>query len=122
MSQTQTMTEPAPQNQSKKPFLFSLSAKNETAFKIKQLATGAHFISLMTLGFLYLADHAQTFNCFVFSAVSFVLAIFIPPTGMIKPNDAPEYAKNSMSYIPEKEVLVPVVPSKQNSKKNKKQK
>jgi len=32
MSQTQTMTEPAPQNQSKKPFLFSLSAKNETAF------------------------------------------------------------------------------------------
>ena len=71
--------------------------------EIKQGATAAHFFSLMALGFLYFTKHDQTKNCAVFTAVMFSLAIFIPPTGMIKPDDAPEYAKNSMSYVPRKD-------------------
>lgn len=31
--------------------------------------------------------------------------MFIPPTGMIKPDDAPEYAKNSMSYMPDRQFM-----------------
>ena len=71
--------------------------------EIKQISTGVHFVSLIVLGLLYLMAHDQTFNCFCLAATSFVLAMFIPPTGMIKPDDAPEYAKNSMSYMPDRQ-------------------
>ena len=88
--------------------------------EIKQIATGVHFVSLITLGFMYLMEHAQTRNMFIVASTSFVLAIFIPPTGMIKPDDAPEYAKNSMSYIPQHDGTVgPIMP--ETKRKNKKE-
>eukprot|EP00571_Detonula_confervacea_P012728 CAMPEP_0172298362 /NCGR_PEP_ID=MMETSP1058-20130122/1056_1 /TAXON_ID=83371 /ORGANISM="Detonula confervacea, Strain CCMP 353" /LENGTH=133 /DNA_ID=CAMNT_0013007631 /DNA_START=77 /DNA_END=478 /DNA_ORIENTATION=+ len=94
------MTETAPQKQQNKAMLFTISQKNETLFKIKQIATGIHFVSLVALGLLYFVEHEQTFNSFIIAATSFVLAMFIPPTGMISTEDAPDYAKNSMSYMP----------------------
>eukprot|EP00585_Thalassiosira_rotula_P001953 CAMPEP_0196142346 /NCGR_PEP_ID=MMETSP0910-20130528/11556_1 /TAXON_ID=49265 /ORGANISM="Thalassiosira rotula, Strain GSO102" /LENGTH=125 /DNA_ID=CAMNT_0041403649 /DNA_START=124 /DNA_END=501 /DNA_ORIENTATION=+ len=115
------MTETAaPLDQLKKPFVFSISTKNETAFKIKQIATGVHFISLISLGFLYVLEHEYMFPCFVLAGISMALAIFIPPTGMIKPDDAPEYAKNSMNYMPDKDGPFGTGPFEQDPKKNKK--
>mmetsp|Transcript_23264 Transcript_23264/g.39773 ORF Transcript_23264/g.39773 Transcript_23264/m.39773 type:complete len:127 (-) Transcript_23264:88-468(-) len=102
MSQTQTMTAtetPLQKVAKKQPFLFSISEKNETLFQIKQIATAVHFLSLIGLGFLYILEHEKQFHCFILTAIAFVCAMFIPPTGLIKPNDAPEYAKNSMSYM-----------------------
>mmetsp|Transcript_24846 Transcript_24846/g.52957 ORF Transcript_24846/g.52957 Transcript_24846/m.52957 type:complete len:111 (-) Transcript_24846:152-484(-) len=96
------MTETAPQNSLKKPFVLSISTKNPTAFKIKQVATAAHFISLVALGFMYLMEHEHTIKCFALTAVCLTLAIFIPPTGLINPDDVPEYAKNTMRYLPER--------------------
>ena len=49
-------------------------------------------------------SHDQTFNCFCVAATAMLLAIFIPPTGMIGTKDAPEYAKNSMKYMPDRQL------------------
>jgi len=97
---TQTMTEAPPQPTIWKPFLLSLQTKNATALKIKTLATGAHFLSLVAAGVVYFAGGDHTRHCFIFSAVAWVLAMFIPPTGMIGEADVPAYAKKSMLYIP----------------------
>lgn len=118
---TETAPQSTPSQKSKLPFLFTISEKNETAFKIKKIATGVHYISLIISGLLYMASSDKTFNCFVLAASSFVLAMFIPPTGMISTDDAPEYAKNAMSYLPQPDGTVgPVVPESMRKKKSSK--
>lgn len=48
---------------------------------------------------MYFTGHENARHCFVVTATSFLLAFFIPPTGMIKPDDAPIYAKKSMGWV-----------------------
>jgi hypothetical protein len=61
--------------------------------------TGVHFVTFISVGLLYVAEHEYLRHCCVIAATSFVLAYFIPPTGLIKPDDAPDYAKNSCSWV-----------------------
>jgi hypothetical protein len=72
------------------------------SLEIKKLATGLHYLSLCALGLLYFVEHEWTRNACILTALFFVLAMFIPPTGMIKQEDAPAAAHKSMSYMPEK--------------------
>lgn len=69
---------------------------------MKQIATGVHFVSLLAAGIMYFIEHKYTYHCFVLTATALTLAFFIPPTGMIQPDNAKgsEYAKNSMGWSP----------------------
>ena len=70
--------------------------------EIKQISTGVHFFSLMVLMIFFFIGHEKTFQSFIVAAVSFTLAFFIPPTGIINPDDAmgDEYAKKAMGWSP----------------------
>ena len=61
--------------------------------------TGIHFVTFIELGLLYVPGHEYTRHCFVITATAFVLAYFIPPTGFITPDDAPDYAKKSCGWV-----------------------
>jgi predicted GIY-YIG superfamily endonuclease len=68
---------------------------------IKQIATAVHFFALLGLAFTYiLEDKENMFYIGIATGISGVLAFFIPPTGLIQPDDAPgtEYAKTAMSW------------------------
>ena len=49
-----------------------------------------------------------------------VLAIFLPPTGMIKPDDAPEYAHNTMQYMPKRDANGTIIAPEEAKKESKK--
>ncbi len=66
---------------------------------IKKVSTAIHYVTLIAFGFMYLMDHEYMKSCSVITVTSFILAYFVPPTGMIKPDDAPDYAKNSMGWV-----------------------
>lgn len=66
---------------------------------IKKIMTGIHFVTFIAVGLLYVAEHEYLRHCCFIAATSFVLAYFIPPTGLIKPDDAPDYAKNSCGWV-----------------------
>mmetsp|Transcript_6309 Transcript_6309/g.12670 ORF Transcript_6309/g.12670 Transcript_6309/m.12670 type:complete len:133 (+) Transcript_6309:424-822(+) len=70
--------------------------------EIKKAVTGVHFLSLMATGILYAMKHEKSSLVFRLAILTFCLAYIIPPVGMISPDDAPEYAKTSMSYLPKK--------------------
>eukprot|EP00578_Thalassiosira_sp_NH16_P019886 CAMPEP_0181098004 /NCGR_PEP_ID=MMETSP1071-20121207/11880_1 /TAXON_ID=35127 /ORGANISM="Thalassiosira sp., Strain NH16" /LENGTH=115 /DNA_ID=CAMNT_0023180541 /DNA_START=99 /DNA_END=446 /DNA_ORIENTATION=- len=113
------MTEAAPQNQPSNPMLFSISGdKDGTAFKIKQFATGVHFMSLLAMLPLYMAKPDKVVISLIVSGVSFLLANFIPPTGMIKPHDMPEFVQPPQRAMPETETKA--AESKKKNKKGKK--
>ena len=50
----------------------------------------------------FFIGHEKTFQSFIVAAVSFSLAFFIPPTGIINPDEAmgDEYAKKAMGWSP----------------------
>ena len=68
---------------------------------IKQIATAVHFFALLGLAFTYiLEDKENMFYIGIATGISGIAAFFIPPTGLIQPDDAPgtEYAKTAMSW------------------------
>lgn len=83
--------------------LFRLTITPLELPEMKQIATGVHFLSLFLTGFMYILEHEWTKCVGLTSAVAWCLAMFIPPTGLIRPDDAPEYAKNGMSYLPNRD-------------------
>eukprot|EP01082_Thalassiosira_pseudonana_P007292 g7142.t1 g7142 contig23:1958901-1959552(+) len=76
--------------------------KKSTAFRIKQILTGIHFLSLLSFVILALINHPKTVTALLLTIASLGAAYVMPPMGMIQPEDAPEYAKGSMSYLPER--------------------
>ena len=71
---------------------------------IKEISTAIHFAALIGSGLLWIVKSDHTTNCFIAAGVTFCLAFFIPPTGMIKPDEAPEYTKNTMTYMPSEQM------------------
>ena len=69
---------------------------------IKQILTGIHFLSLLSFVILALINHPKTVTALLLTIASLGAAYVMPPMGMIQPEDAPEYAKGSMSYLPER--------------------
>mmetsp|Transcript_9704 Transcript_9704/g.20124 ORF Transcript_9704/g.20124 Transcript_9704/m.20124 type:complete len:138 (+) Transcript_9704:180-593(+) len=107
MLQTSTMTsqnEPSPAAPSSSPAAAvpGWMQPNKTKLQIKKAVTGVHFLSLMATGILYAMKHEKSSLVFRLAILTFCLAYIIPPVGMISPDDAPEYAKTSMSYLPKK--------------------
>ena len=84
------------------------------------MATGAHFVSLMLVAALYITEHDQLRNSLIFAGSMLVLAIFLPPTGMIKPDDAPEYAHNTMQYMPKRDANGTIIAPEETKKESKK--
>ena len=67
---------------------------------MKQLATGVHFFALVGAIALFFAGSDDTKYWAMAAAVAWFLAMFVPPTGMIGPGDAPDYARTTMRYLP----------------------
>ena len=74
-----------------------------TSVGIKKVSTAIHYVTLIAFGYMYLMDHEYMKPCSVVTLTSFLLAYFVPPTGMIKPDDVPEYAKTSCGWVVNKE-------------------
>ncbi len=57
--------------------------------------------------------------CSVVTITSFILAYFVPPTGMIKPDEVPEYAKTSLGWVVNKDEVANRLVEEMRAKKEK---
>ncbi len=67
-----------------------------TCAGIKKVSTAVHYIALLAFGYFYMMGNEYMQPCSVVTITSFILAYFVPPTGMIKPDEVPEYATKVM--------------------------
>ena len=81
-----------------------------------------HFVSLFIVCPLALRNHDYLRHAIAFAVTTFVIAYFIFPIGLITPEQAPEYTKGHMRYMPSKdgsyEIFGPA-PSEVEKKKSK---
>ncbi|EJK73740.1 hypothetical protein THAOC_04620 [Thalassiosira oceanica] len=123
MSTTSTMTATTEPDSSKSAPAPPMPQSNETLMKIKKTFTTMHFVSLFIVCPLALRNHDYLRHAIAFSVVTFVVAYFMFPIGLITPEQAPEYTKGNMRYLPSRdgsyEIFGPAPSEVEKKQKNK---
>ena len=91
--------------------------------EIKSTFTTMHFVSLFVVCPLAFRNHEYLRHAIAFAVTTFVIAYFIFPIGLITPDQAPEYTKGHMRYLPSRdgsyEIFGPAPGEVEKNKKNK---
>ena len=90
-----------------------------TCAGIKKVSTAVHYITLLAFGYFYMMGNEYMQPCSVVTITSFILAYFVPPTGMIKPDEVPEYAKTSLGWVVNKDEVANRLVEEMRAKKEK---